>query len=760
MNKILRLRGKKFNQKNYQGGGKLTISKDDSINLTQLNKIKKELLKVQDFWENKTLIKGILVTVHYNRLVPKSKRVRKLLSKGDPNDHIVGVKYNNNLTKNIITYYISREDLKYTISNLKSTIDCFSEHFGKKALTKNDFEEDAAFKNIDYKPYDISKTTFKSYLRDSCFIEKINVEEALLNSNKKDDSFIVTFYDVHSDIQKILSKLNITVPSENILNNTSVLLTDNEREQVYSKVPYLISMSVTDFSQISPYETFEDKNQPVIENFPSPKNEPTIGVIDTLFDTNVYFSKWVEYHDEISHNISKSQEDYDHGTAVSSLIVDGPNLNPWLDDGCGRFKVRHFGVALKKGFNSFTIIKNIERIVKQNLDIKVWNLSLGSNKEINDNFVSLEASILDKLQNEYDVIFVVAGTNLGNNQKKDKKIGAPADSINSLVVNAVNYDDNKPTYYSRRGPVLSFFQKPDVSYYGGDKNKKIRVCQPSIGWAYVMGTSFAAPLIARKLSYLIDVLGFTREEAKAILIDASAHWQNNTSLSLKKGYGVVPKKIDDIITVPDDEIKFVISGVSKKYNTYSYSFPIPIEKIKGNNQYPFKSKVTMCYFPKCSRNQGVDYPNTELNIRLGRIKTDNNNRVKIQDIAGDKQYLENDYINMPEKKAREVFQKWNNTKFKKEKFSSRSRAVKVVNPSNPVWGVEIKTAERLHVGDGEGIHFGIVVTLKEINHDNKIEEFIQSLSAQGWLVEEISVKDKIKLYNSANLEIHFEDEDV
>lgn len=144
---------------------------------------------------------------------------------------------------------------------------------------------------------------------------------------------------------------------------------------------------------------------------PSPGIEPTIGVIDTLFDTRVYFSEWVEYHDMVDNNIPKGQNDYRHGTAVSSIIVDGPKLNPWLDDGCGRFRVRHFGVAAGAQFSSFTIIKLIKRIIEGNKDIKVWNISLGSNQEINDNFISAEAAVLDQLQYENDVIFVVAGTN-------------------------------------------------------------------------------------------------------------------------------------------------------------------------------------------------------------------------------------------------------------------------------------------------------------------------------------------------------------
>ena len=102
---------------------------------------------------------------------------------------------------------------------------------------------------------------------------------------------------------------------------------------------------------------------------PTPDIEPTIGVIDTLFDERVYFSKWVEYYDMVDDNIPKNSDDYHHGTAVSSIIVDGARLNPWLDDGCGRFRVRHFGVAIGSKFSSFTITKQIKEIIANNKDI-------------------------------------------------------------------------------------------------------------------------------------------------------------------------------------------------------------------------------------------------------------------------------------------------------------------------------------------------------------------------------------------------------
>lgn len=99
-------------------------------------------------------------------------------------------------------------------------------------------------------------------------------------------------------------------------------------------------------------------------------------------------------------------------------------------------------------------------------------------------------------------------------------------------------------------------------------------------------------------------------------------------LSLK-GHGVVPVRIESIIQSPNDEIKFVVSGISEKYDTFNYSFPVPVYKEK----HPFVAKATLCYFPKCSRNQGVDYTNTELDLYFGRL----NNVGKLLTINKNKQ---------------------------------------------------------------------------------------------------------------------------
>lgn len=72
----------------------------------------------------------------------------------------------------------------------------------------------------------------------------------------------------------------------------------------------------------------------------------------------------------------------------------------------------------------------------------------------------------------------------------------------------------------------------------------IHVCEP-LGIAKAAGTSYAAPWIARKLSYLIDVLGLNREAAKAMIIDSARDWNDapTPEEAALYGHGIVPKEL-------------------------------------------------------------------------------------------------------------------------------------------------------------------------------------------------------------------------
>ncbi|MGV3128957.1 S8 family peptidase [Staphylococcus simulans] len=742
MNHLLHLKGR-FEQRTRGGKrGGLKLPSNTSVKVSKLVGLRDSLIELKKFWEGETIISGCLISVHYIKLAAKSNRITGFFSSSQksPNETIVGAKFSEGIKKHIITHHIDLSILQSTIEDCEEVIKILSAEFNGE-ITSELFNKKGEIEKVDFNQYKVKKSKFKAYIVDAHYVGRFDIETSNLTTN---ENAIITLYDVGENIIDILGRLDIRVLNARTLDNTTALLDHHYIEILRAKAPYLVAMATEDITQWS-LETFEAEASTIPQLIPSPTTEPTIGVIDTLFDNRVYFSEWVEYHDMVNDNIEKDSNDYNHGTAVSSIIVDGPNINPHLDDGCGRFKVRHFGVATNRSFSSFTIIKAIKEIVARNNDIRVWNLSLGSKEEINQNFISAEAAILDQLQFENDVIFVIAGTNKPSNAP-ERKIGAPADSINGVVVNSVD-KDKTPAPYTRHGLVLSFFTKPDLSYYGGTNLEYMTVCEP-LGQAKVSGTSYAAPWIARKLSYLIDVLGLSKEVAKALLIDAATLWtKSNTIENLSMiGYGVVPIDINDVIKSRDDEIKFIINGTSEKYDTYNYNLPIPMD----NQKHPYVAKAVLCYFPKCSRNQGVDYTNTELDLYFGRI--DNNGKIK--SIDNNIQSIEDETHYLSEEDARKLFRKWDNVKTKKDTFNNRTQEKKAYQQG--LWGMSIKTKERLSNNDGDGIKFGVVVTLREINGTNRIEDFIQQCSLKGWLVNRIDVENQLDIYQKANEDIHLE----
>ncbi len=750
MNDLLQLKGTFQGRPHSSKPGPRNIpTKASNITSDQLNKLSSELKEVRSFWKKQDLIDGCLIDVCYIDVIAKSNRIVGYLSTASnpANESVVGARFNEftkeeKERKHIITHYISDTVIDSTIKNVDACIRLIDTIFNGQ-ITYDNIDQ-LNNMEIDYSKYGVAKTIFRNIVVDTHYIEGFKMPDNSANTAKQS---IITIYKTDKETKALMSKIGIHVDQSKLLSPTTLLLYPDEIKLLLKKAPYLVAMATEDITKLSLEEIVGDLKSKSTMTIPSPKDEPVIGVIDTLFDTNVYFSEWVEFEKMIDDEIPVEPQDFDHGTSVSSIIVDGPAINPDLDDGCGRFRVKHFGVAAQGQYSAFVIMKKIEEIVIANPKIKVWNLSLGADREANKNFISPEASTLDRIQYENDVIFIVAGTNKCTSDANEKRVGPPADSINSIVVNSTN-KNGKPASYSRRGPILSFFTKPDVSFFGGDKKDYIRVCTP-MGEGLRTGTSYATPWITRKVAYLIEVLGFSREVAKALIIDAATEWHNTArdfQLTSLRGFGVVPKEINSIIKATDEEIKFVINGTAEKWDTYNYNLPVP----KHNEAHPFVAKATLCYFPKCSINQGVDYTDTELDIYFGRI--DNNGKIKT--INNNTQSLEDGLKHyVYEGTAREFYRKWDNVKHIKKVFSGRVRALK--SYGDGLWGISIKTKDRIIKRNG-GINFGLVVTLKEINGINRINDFIRQCELRGWLVNRIDVDSRIDIYNKAQEIIKFD----
>ncbi len=752
MNSLIQLKGQLTPRSNPSHGGGSNLAANTEVKVEQLENIIKNLKELKEYWKDRTtLINGTLVNVEYNRIVPKSKRIKTILFKSsneNTSDLIKGAKYggDENNPYHIITYFIPLENLELNINKIQICANILKEKFNGRFNN----EDEKKISTIDFSKYKISKTMFMEVLTDCSIVTKLAYPQydKELNENQA-----ITLYDVNKKSKEILEELGITGRELNILDDNTIILYKDALSILVRQAPYLISMAVENIADYELPKEYEEEDiielEQVAKNvseLPKPSDEPIIGVLDTAFDDRVYFREWVDYEERyMQDGADITAEDRKHGTAVDSIIVDGPSINPKLDDGCGRFRVKHFCIAHHGRNNTFSIMSRIKEIVENNLDIKVWNLSLGSNMEIDNNFISQEGALLDMLENKYDIIFVVAGTN--QTEKLQDKIGSPADSINSLVVNAVKRNGEKVSY-ARRGKVLSFFNKPDICYYGGDEGEKIRTC---IGTGQKMnqGTSFAAPWISRKMAYLIYKLRLSREIAKALIIDSATGWDVVDDKKAEYyGFGRIPISIEDIINSERDEIKFYIESESTDYDTYTYGIPVPLDKEKC----PYIAKATLCYFPKCTRNQGVDYTNTELDLYFGRVMQNKKGNITIKTINNNKQSDEDGRVF--EGDARKYNKKWDNVKHIVEEYKTTARPKKVYE--NASWGLSVKSKDRLGKGDGKGIKFGVVITLKEINGVNRYDEFIRQCSFKGWLVNKVDVENRLELYNIAEQEIEFE----
>ena len=245
----------------------------------------------------------------------------------------------------------------------------------------------------------------------------------------------------------------------------------------------------------------------------------------------------------------------------------------------------------------------------------------------------------------------------------------------------------------------------------------------------------------------MGVMKLDRNIAKALIIDSVMKWDAGyLKNSNYIGRGVVKPSIEEIVKGENDEIKFFVQGRSKEYLTYTYSLPVPI---CDDNKYHYRARATLCYFPVCSRNQGVDYTNTELSLQFGRLKKGNKG---IDTIDKYRHYLEEGFTF--EDEARETFRKWDNLKTIIDSFPSKNIIGKdVLNSDNKNWGIHISYNERGAGAKTSYVDWGLVVTLKATDGINRISDFIHACEFNGWLVTPIIYENYVELKAKLNEEV-------
>ena len=140
-----------------------------------------------------------------------------------------------------------------------------------------------------------------------------------------------------------------------------------------------------------------------------------------------------------------------------------------------------------------------------------------------------------------------------------------------------------------------------------------------------------------------------------------------------------------------------------------------------------------------------------MDIHFGRVVV-KNRKVKIKPIDNNQQ-SEDKFITLYEEDARKMYRKWDNIKHISEEIKERRIPRKAYDSG--LWGLRINTKERLQRRK-EPLQFGVVVTLKEMNGVNRINDFIKMCMARGWLVYQLDMENQLDVYAKAEEDIVFE----
>lgn len=308
------------------------------------------------------------------------------------------------------------------------------------------------------------------------------------------------------------------------------------------------------FPCAEPAKVFKSASQPAVAPLPhtrNPKSLPCVAVVDT--GAKQQHIQLEPFQRGIELGESCQLDPWEpHGTQVASRIVFGDlqreNENQPLHAACS-----YFNVGLTYGWDQTAnggrgrtiirpkdVVPAMARVIQQARDVRVFNLSIDADRSLEDmeeqerrNVIKLVED-LDNFVFENDVVVVVAAGNSQPgtvpNQRYPRhvdderwKLRSWSRSFNALTCGgtvprvcdgAVARRAEAPSPFTRIGPGFANAWTPDLCASAGDCGEDYRaiggggvVALDESGYMVeTIGTSFAAPLLAREAALTLDYL--------------------------------------------------------------------------------------------------------------------------------------------------------------------------------------------------------------------------------------------------------------
>jgi hypothetical protein len=298
-------------------------------------------------------------------------------------------------------------------------------------------------------------------------------------------------------------------------------------------------------------------------------------------------------------------------------------------------------------------LETLERwLMQYSNDIRVWNLSLGTeHKCALDSFSSL-AVALDRLQEEYNVSFVISAGNYNDtpllnyprapSQIENGRITVPADSALGITVGSAAHtaldttgpNDGEPSPFSRHGAGPNYIIKPDLLHYGGTvrpDGTEPHGVESIIDGRTIgddCGTSYSTPLVSRILANIYHQVVPTpsRELARAIITHHARDPRNGERVPDNEenfiGFGL-PRPTPFCLQcdpwmstlVFEDTLR---PGFFLEWDNFPYPSSLTEEgRYTGENKFYGDVWMTLAFTPTRNPDWGSEYCETHINASFG-----------------------------------------------------------------------------------------------------------------------------------------------
>lgn len=373
--------------------------------------------------------------------------------------------------------------------------------------------------------------------------------------------------------------------------------------------------------------------------------------------------------------LSSVDRNTDHGTFISGLLVASAELNPaFLSDqsrGCLVFDVDvlpadpgqtglPFDAYYPGGVPQF--LDEIEAAVeayRRDHGVRIFNLSMNIQSPGDPTRYGFTAARLDEIAKAHDVIFVISAGNLLPGDMRPEWhstpdqalaslaadqlgfVAEPGESLQNVSVSALNppgMPGQVPfalARYSRRGPGLRGATKPDFAHVGGSGTA---TAAGDHGLVSVIedgflvsgcGTSYAAPLVARRLADL-DAL-IDGDVSREILLALMVHFAHTPDVFGQKailpvtrdliGFGV-PITAEKMLQRDDSEITLVVSSTLRPREENWFEFTWPEALVKDDGRCSGQARLTLVASPPIAHEHGDERVRANISARLMQRQTD------------------------------------------------------------------------------------------------------------------------------------------